>query len=131
MSIDKYIVWKIISYSWTEIGIDDDECLSLVRKANITSSSLKDIDQIFFRDVCASFAVESFLFFPLMLWMLMPDWGYDTDYLRKRIENWYSRPYWRHLINPLRIFGYPMALVFAFRYRSMLRRAVLLNERTW
>jgi hypothetical protein len=117
-------VWEIVSYAWTEIGIEDAECEDLVRKGGISVADLSAVDRIIFRDVCASFAVESFLLIPCMLWMIMPDWGYEESYLRKRIERWYDAPHWKHLLNPIRWLGYPTALVFALKYRFMLRRAV-------
>ena len=121
--MDRFAVWHIVSYAWSEIGIGDDECLSLVRKSGIGVADLPEVDRIFYRDVCASFAVDSFLVFPLMLWMLMPDWGFDEAYLQRRMQHWYSKPYLSHFLNPLRLAGYPVALVFAWSYRLKLRRA--------
>ncbi len=121
----RYLVWQIFSYAWTEIGIDDDECLSLVRQGEIGVADLAAIDRIFFRDVCASFAVDAFLIFPMMLWMIMPDWGFSDEYLQRRMQRWYAKPYWYHFLNPLRVCGYPVALLFGWRYRSMIRKAVL------
>jgi hypothetical protein len=123
--VDKYYVWEVISYAWTEIGIEDVECKHLVQKGSIAPEDLQEVDRIIFKDVCASFAFDSFLVFPLMLWMLMPDWGYSEEYLRRRMERWYSRPYWLHFLNPMRWLGYPLAALMALKYRSMLRKAVL------
>ena len=123
--MDKYYVWEIISYAWTEIGIQDAECRQLVQKGDISAHDLKLVDRIIFKDVCASFAFDTFLIFPLMLWMIMPDWGYDESYLKKRMERWYARPYWSHFLNPMRCLGYPLAVLMALKYRSMLRRVVL------
>lgn len=125
LSLDRFRVWEIVSYAWTEVGIEEDECRELAVAGNIGPADLAAVDRIFFRDVCGSFALDSFLVFPLMLWMLMPDWGFNETYLRERMERWYARPYWRHFVNPLRVLGYPVALLFAWRYRSMLRRVVL------
>lgn len=122
--IDVYKVWEFISYAWTEIGIDNDECNSLARDTMASVGDLACLDRIFFRDICASFAVDSFLLFPLMLWMLMPDWGYKEEYLRKRVKAWYERPYWQHFLNPLRVLGYPIAVLFALGYRAKLRKAI-------
>jgi len=122
--MDVRTVWEIISYAWTEIGIDETECQALVQKGGIGVGDLDEVDRLFYRDICASFAVDAFLVFPLMLWMLMPDWGYSDKYLRNRIARWYSRPYWVHFLNPLRMLGYPVALCFAWSYRAKLRRAV-------
>ncbi|MCA3000689.1 MAG: hypothetical protein ING66_17030 [Rhodocyclaceae bacterium] len=123
--IDRYYVWEIISYAWTEIGIEDRECKALVEKGGIGANHLAAVDRIIFGDVCASFAVDTFLIFPLMLWIIMPDWGYTEEYLRKRMERWYSRPYWAHFLNPVRWLGYPLAVLMALRYRAMLRRAAV------
>ena len=125
--IDVYAVWEFLSYAWTEVGIEDDECTLMALKTGASVTSLGEVDLIFFRDVCASFAVDSFLIMPLMLWMIMPDWGYNEKYLRKRMTDWYQRPYWMHFLNPLRVLGYPIALLFALRYRAKFRKAVYGN----
>lgn len=122
--VDVYKIWEFISYAWTEIGIEGDECKSLARETRLTVGDLRQADRIFFRDICASFAVDSFLIIPLMLWMIMPDWGYSEEYLRERMRKWYGRPYWRHFLNPLRVLGYPVAVLFALGYRWKLRKAV-------
>jgi hypothetical protein len=124
---DVYRVWEAISYAWTEIGIEDEECRAIAQKAAMRPEHLPEIDKIFFKDVCASFAVDSFLIIPLMFWMIMPDWGYSETYLRKRMLDWYAKPYWSHFLNPVRILGYPVAVFFALSYRSMLRKAVHAN----
>lgn len=125
--IDRARLWEFMSYAWTEIGIEEDECLTLAREAGISPATLDEADRIVFRDICASFAVESFLVIPLMLWMILPDWGYDEAYLRRRMAAWYARPYWRHFLHPLRLPGYPVALLFALGYRRKLHRAVRMN----
>ncbi|MES2510689.1 MAG: hypothetical protein V4625_12220 [Pseudomonadota bacterium] len=125
--IDVYKVWEFFSYAWTEIGIEGSECDSLAREARVTANNLNQVDRIFFRDVCASFAVDSFLIFPLMLWVIMPEWGYAENYLRNRVRRWYEKPYWMHFVNPFRILGYPIAVLFAFSYRSKIRRSAVAN----
>jgi hypothetical protein len=127
--VDKYYVWEIISYAWTEIGIEDKHCRRLVELGAISHNDLPQVDRIYFRDVCGSFAVETFLLFPCFLWMLMPDWGYDEQYLRQRMNRWYGRPYWQHFLNPMRWFGYPLAILLALKYRAMLRRVVAADAR--
>src|SRR5919106_6512372 len=112
----RYGTWEIISYGWSEIGIEQRECNDLVRKYGINEDNLRQVQLTCFRDVCASFAFEAFLVIPLMLWMLMPDWGFEEEWLRRRAERWYARPYLLHFLNPLRILGYPVALLFAAKY---------------
>ena len=126
--MDRYYVWEIISYAWTEIGLEASECKSLVEKGGIRLEDLSEVDRIIFKDVCGSFAFDTFLIFPLMLWMIMPDWGYDEDYLRKRVGRWHARPYWVHFLNPMRVFGYPLAVLMALKYRSMIRKAVRAHD---
>jgi hypothetical protein len=119
----RFAVWDIMSYAWTEIGITQDECDALVAHHGLGAIPLAEIRRVVYRDVCASFAHDTFLIFPLMAWMLMPDWGYDAAYLRRRAAAWEARPAWRHWLNPLRAFGYPMAVLFSASQWRMLRRA--------
>ena len=122
--MDAYKVWEIGSYAWTEIGIEENQCERLAAAGRITVADLKEVDRILFSDVCASFAVDSFLMIPLMFWMIMPDWGYGESYLRRRMNRWYARSYWSHFINPLRWLGYSVALISVWKYWSMLHRVV-------
>lgn len=124
--MDKFYVWEIFSHAWSEIGIEDDECKALLIKGCINAQDIPEIERIYYRDICASFAVDSFLIFPMMLWMLMPDWGFNEKYLRARMIQWYARPYWVNFINPLRFLGYPIAIGFSFKYKRMVTR--LLRE---
>ena len=130
-NLDTYPVWECISYAWSEIGIEDEECRALAHKAGLTVADLPAIDRLFFRDICASFAVESIvLFIPIVGWACMTDWGYAESYLRRRINNWYAKPYWLHFLNPLRIVGYPFALLCALDYRTKLHQAIRENADT-
>jgi len=121
--VDTYKIWEVVSYGWTEFGIEPDECERILAPASILPADLAAVDRVIFRDVCASFSLDAFVV-SLRLWMLMPDCGFDERYLRRRVERWYSRPYWVHFLNPLRILGYPLALGIAWKYRSMLREAI-------
>ncbi|MCB0345550.1 MAG: hypothetical protein KDD66_10555 [Bdellovibrionales bacterium] len=122
--MDSYYVWQIISFSWTEVGIEYPECQELVEKAQISIEDLPEVDRIYFRDVCASFAPVAILGFPLWMFVI-PDWGYGEEDLRERMERWYKRPYFLHFLNPLRVLGYPIALLMSWGNRSKLRRAVI------
>jgi len=33
--IDRYKLWEFIAYAWTEIGIEEDECLSLAHEDGV------------------------------------------------------------------------------------------------
>lgn len=123
--MDRYCIWRIISRTWTEIGIEEKECRELLEEAGVQREGLAKVDRIIFRDVCLSFAVDAFLIFPMMSWPARPDGGYDEPYLRRRMGRWYARPYWAHLLNPIRWFGYPLAALMALQYRAMIRRVVL------
>lgn len=122
--MNKSKVWEIMSYSWTEIGLTDAEYFRMAKTIEFEPRDWNELDRIIFKDVCASFAVDSFLAFPLCLWMLMPDWGFDINYLRERIKRWYSKPYFVHFLNPLRLLGYPVAILFALSGRKKLKSAL-------
>jgi hypothetical protein len=122
--MERGTVWEIISYAWTEIGIGDEECARIAEAGGLGFDDLRTVRRMYFRDVCASFAPLVFLIFPGMLWMLMPDWGYPIPWLRERMGRWYARPYWSHWLNPLRILGYPLALLSALSYLRMLHRVL-------
>lgn len=126
--MSKLIVWDVISYAWTEIGLENSDYPEYAKKLRGHFKSWKEIDQIIKRDVCASFAFETFLIFPCMLWMIMPDWGYSDEYLKERLNKWYARPYWMHFLNPCRILGYPLALLFSASIRLKVKRAYELSE---
>lgn len=121
--MDRYCVWRIASRAWSGNGMGESECRSLVQKGGIRREDLPEVDRVIFRDVCASFAVEAFLMFPMVGgWPGGSDGGYDEAYIRRRMDRWYATPYWRYFLNPVRWFGYPLALLMVLRHRSMLRR---------
>lgn len=115
--MDTSQVWAFFSYAWTQTCADEDACRSFVRQTHIGMADLRVVERLLFKDICASFAVDS-------LWLLFPDWGYDAADLQQQISRWHARPYGWHLLNPLRLLGYPIALHLAWPYRAMLRRCV-------
>ena len=123
--MDSFIIWDVVSYAWTEIGLEKEEYPIYAAKISQQYKDWKTVNKIVIRDVCASFAFDSFLIFPCMLWMIMPDWGYNEEYLRERMNKWYSRPYWKQFLNPMRIMGYPLALLFSFSVRSKIKKAFI------
>ena len=121
--MDRLKIWSVASYAWTEIGLDDDEYPKHAEAIQEDFADWKTVNAIFTKDVCGSFAVDTFLIFPCMLWMIMPDWGYEEEYLKSRMDKWYSKPYWFHFLNPARLLGFPLALVFSMGVRRKLKRA--------
>ena len=128
--MDSFVVWKSVSMAWTEVGLDDEDYLKYATDLNLTFRNWKDIDKTIFRDVCASFAKESammlFVVIPIIGLLLispMPDWGYEEEGLRQRMSHWESKPYLLHFINPLRIVGYPIAILFILGLRKKLKKA--------
>lgn len=119
---DPFAIWSVVSAAWTEIGLGDEEYPRYAQRVFAAYSDWEEVNAIIIKDVCASFAFDQFLYFPCMLWMWMPDWGYDEDYLRKRMSKWYGRPYWSHFLNPFRILGYPLALLFSGEVRKKLEK---------
>ncbi len=75
--MDKFLVWEVMSYAWTEIGLEKSDYPEYAKKIYSQCDDWKTIDQIITKDVCGSFSKDTFLIFPCMLWMIMPDWGYN------------------------------------------------------
>lgn len=119
----QFVVWDTISMAWTEIGLEEDDYPGIADRLLAQRVSWAEIQRTSIRDVCGSFAFDTFLIFPCMLWMIMPDWGYNQDYLRKRIRKWNSRPIWVHFLNPFRLLGYPLAILMSSGVRRRLKVA--------
>ena len=117
------IVWQVISYSWVDTELDEEDYKLFAKELVLLFEHWDEINKIAISDVCASFAVEAFLVFPCMLWMIMPDWFYDDDYLKRRIQKWHSKPKWMYFLNPIRMFGFPVALWMSRTIRRKLKHA--------
>lgn len=121
----RFLVWTTVSMAWTEIGLEDADYPPIARELLTQGADWPAVRRIALREVCGAFALDSFLIFPCMLWMIMPDWGYNEDYLRRRMRRWQRRPLWQQLLlNPLRLLGYPMALLMSRRIRARLEQAM-------
>ncbi len=120
---DHLVIWDAVSHTWSEIGLDQNDFVRYAEKMKRSYATWEEVELVIKKDVCASFAFESFLLFPCMLWMIMPDWGYNQEYLRRRMTKWYSRQYLFNWLNPFRIVGYPIALILSASIRSGLKRA--------
>ena len=119
----QFVVWDTISMAWTEIGLEEDDYPRIADQLLSQSVSWNAIQQVSIRDVCGSFAVDTFLIFPCMLWMIVPDWGYNEHHIRERIRKWNSRPIWIHFLNPIRLLGYPLAILMSRGIRRRLKVA--------
>ena len=119
----QYVVWDTVSMAWTEIGLEADDYPKIAERLLARQVSWAEIQRVSVRDVCGSFAFDTFLIFPCMLWMIMPDWGYSEEYLRERIRKWHSRPIWVHFLNPFRLLGYPLAFIVSIGIRHRLKVA--------
>ena len=128
--MDHFDIWDVVSYAWTEIGLEESDYPKYAETIHAQYDDWESVNRVIIRDVCASFAVDSFLIIPCMAWMIMPDWGYEPEYLRKRMSEWYSKPYWMHFINPIRILGYPIALVLSRGVRKKLKHAYNRHKNT-
>jgi len=118
-----FIIWDAISYAWTEIGLEDSDYPRYAKKFKQEYENWDEIKKVALLDVCGSFSVMTFLICPCMLWMIMPDWGYEEDFIKKKMEKWYSKPIWYHFLNPIRLIGYPIAIVVSGTIYRKLKRA--------
>ena len=118
--MDHFVIWEAVSMAWSEVGLAPSEYPEIATELRASYSSWDEVGDVIFGDVLGSFALESCLL-PLALvpviGMLLitpfPDWGYEKSYLQERMRRWYSVPRWRHYLNPLRLVGYPLALLIA------------------
>lgn len=121
----RFLVWTTVSMAWTEIGLEEADYPPIARELLAQGADWPAVRRIALREVCGAFALDSFLIFPCMLWMIMPDWGYNEDYLRRRMQRWQRRSLWQQLLrNPLRLLGYPVALLMSRRIRARLEQAM-------
>ena len=116
--------------AWTEVGLEDQDYPQIAKKLKENYPDWNTINEIAIKDVCGSFSIASLsallLVIPILGMFLvapMPDWGYDEDYLRKRIRLWEAKPRLVHFLNPLRVLGYPVALLFSWGVRKKLKNA--------
>jgi hypothetical protein len=128
--MDNFLIWDTVSMAWTEVGLSRDDYPKIARELRSTHHNWEEVNRIILADVIGSFAIESALF-PLALVPLigiflitpLPDWGYEESYLRKRMNRWHRMPRWRHYMNPIRLFGYPIAYLFSLSVRRRLKAA--------
>ena len=88
----KFIVWDTISMAWTEIGLEKEEYPKIAKQLKDLGTSWEQVNTVAVRDVCGSFAWDTLLIFPCMLWMIMPDWGYHEEYLKEHISKREAQP---------------------------------------
>ena len=128
----KFLVWNTVSMAWTEIGLDKDDYPKIALELRKSFSSWTDVNRIVLGDVVASFTFESWAL-PLAMIPLLgiflispwPDWGYEQDYLERRIAKWERVPRWQHYLNPFRLACYPLAWLLSLEVRFKLKRAFL------
>ncbi len=125
-----FVLWDTVSMAWSEIGLGAEAYPRIAAKLRTQYASWDEIRGVVHGDVIASFALES-CFLPLALVpvlglfmvAILPDWGYEEAYLRRRMQRWYARPRWVHFLNPLRLAGYPVAQLMAFMLCRRLKAA--------
>lgn len=116
----RWLVWDYVSMSWTEIGLGKDEFAPAIQKIQQHYPNWQDVKPIV-NDVQLAFASViplMFIFFPII-----PDWGYNEDYLLEKIQNWHNLPTWRIWLNPIRWIGYPLAIIMSSGYVRKLKNA--------
>lgn len=116
-----FLIWEYLSYAWSELGLDSSEYQIYACKLKAYDSNWRDVERVMLQDVCASFAIESFLLFPCCLWMILTDWGYNEAYLKGRMKAWYAKSRWRYWLNPIRWLGYVVALIVSYNMRKKLK----------
>ena len=135
--MNHFLVWDVASHAWTEVGLEDSEYIEYAKELALNYEDWNQINKVIVFDVCGAFSIMSLSFIfsiipiiGLLLITPMPDWGYDEDYLRAKIKNWEAKPTWVNFMNPLRLAGYPLALIFVLSVKRKLKRQFNLAKNT-
>ncbi len=139
----KYLlVWDAVSMAWTEIGMDEKDYLDTADKFHKEFNSWQEIQKITFDVIGAfsfgygcinlliilgfiyksTFALLLLSFIPYFFMMSLPDWGYSEEYLTEKMNNWYQQHYIIKFLNPIRVLGYPLILLFTFGHLRRLKK---------
>ena len=125
-----FVIWDAVSMAWSEVGLAAEDYPRIAEKLRATYASWDEVNDVVVGDVVGSFALESSLLplvavpiIGLFLVSPFPDWGYEEVYLKDRMARWYKVPRWRHYLNPLRLLGFPLAMLLSIGVRRKLKAA--------
>ena len=112
-----------MSFAWTEVGLQDEEYPQYIELIKQEYPEWEQVRKVIDNDICGSFSSDSFLIFPCMQWMMMPDFAYTPEHIEQRMTHWYNTSKFLHYLNPLRWVGYPFALYAVFQMKKSLKQA--------
>ncbi|WP_411885731.1 hypothetical protein [Polaromonas sp. YR568] len=124
--MNRQSIWLAMSYAWTEIGLDTSEYPGLAAVIDAAEHELDAFDGEALGVVCGAFALNTLLNLAT-LGMSMPDWGYDDEYVIKKVQKWRNRPLILSLLNPLWLAGHPLITILVLGVWWKLRKAVVEN----
>lgn len=125
-----FILWKILSFAWTELGIDESEYQRLTSRLLENEMTWAEIKTVLYRDILGYFALPSlcmlFVWIPVLGFIftlgILPDWAFDDTWLLTQISKWKVVPYWIHYLNPLRWIGYGIAFLMSWHLIRRLKQ---------
>jgi len=115
-----------MSYAWTEIGIRGNQYDAEAIKISATSKDIWLVRIIVFLQVIPAFAFNSFLALATA-GGAMPDWGYEEDYVIRKMRRWSNGLFIFSFINPFWWLGLPLSFLFSFVHYIRIEKAILRN----
>ena len=107
----RQVVWEVLAQFWVDTWYDTKQLDGFADRLVASGLSLGDLDRIAYREVCGAFALFTLAVF-LSMGMALPEWYYQEDRARVKIESWLSRPKFLSILNPIWLIGYVAACAF-------------------
>jgi hypothetical protein len=104
-SEERQVVWDVLAQFWVDTSYDSSQLNQFADRLAACGFSLRELDQIAYREVCGAFATFTLSVF-FTAGMSLPDWHFPETEARQRISSWLSRPRVLSLFNPLWVAGY-------------------------
>ena len=115
-----------MSFAWSEVGLEPHEYGKYASEIGASHRELGAFDRECLVVVCGAFAIHTVIAL-LSMGMSLSDWGYNDEYVIRKVSTWQSRPLLTSVLNPLWLVGFPLSVLFALGTWRRLRRAVAQN----
>jgi hypothetical protein len=112
-----------MSFAWSEVGLEPDEYGKYASQIGASHRELGAFDRECLAVVCGAFSMHTVIAL-LSMGVSLSDWGYNDEYVIRKVSIWQSRPLLISLLNPIWLVGFPLSVLFALGTWRRLRRAV-------
>lgn len=121
--MDREQIWLAVSFAWSEIGLERSDYARFATRIGATPADATVLRRVVFWEVAGAFAVDTVLA-AVSMGVTLPDWGYEDEYVLRKVRRWRARPLVWSLCNPVWLLGYPVACLVAVGAWRELKRAV-------